>query len=119
MVENIAIAIDIGSSSVRCSAYQNSSIIVSSSRTSSSTESKSGKINLEVLDWVEECVDETLQKLQQGRMDGVKVVAVGFASFAMNLVGIDIDGNIVGPEATTSYACSSDAVAEEVDSLKR
>ena len=89
-------------------------------------EAISGKINIHstndsertLLDLVEECVDETLTKLQHAH-DSIEVVAVGITSFVMNLVGIDAHGNIVGPQATMSYACSSDAVANEVDFLKR
>lgn len=125
MTEKVVIAIDIGSSSIRCSAYINSVIITSSSRNSSSVEAISGKIQIHsansektLFDLVEDCVDETLMELLS-RNDNIKVVAVGFASFVMNLLGIDANGNIVEPQATMSYACCSDEVAKEVDSLKR
>lgn len=125
MTDKVVIAIDIGSSSVRCSAYQNFTIIMSSSRNLSSVEAISGKIRLQagnsassLLSLVEECVDETLAMLHR-MSDDFEVVALGFTSFVMNLIGIDADGNLLGPKATMSYACSSDAVAKEVDSLKR
>jgi sugar (pentulose or hexulose) kinase len=126
MTDRVIIAIDIGSSSIRCSAYTELNIIASSSRTTSSVEVISGKINIQstnaigktLLDQVEDCLDETLGKLQH-MDDTVQVVAVGFACFVMNLVGINRSGNIIGSEATMSYACSSDEVANEVDCLKR
>lgn len=125
MAEKVVLAIDIGSSSIRCSAFINSNIVAASNRNTSSVEAISGKIFVlspnsgkTLFDLVEDCVDETLAQLQC-RNDNIQVVAVGFASFVMNLIGIDVDGNIVGTQATISYACSSDEVANEVDSLKR
>ncbi|GAX24985.1 hypothetical protein FisN_2Lh264 [Fistulifera solaris] len=126
MAAEVIIAIDIGSSSIRCSAYNELNIMASSFKTTSSVKAVSGKISIQstgalgktLLDLVEECLDETLEKLDN--MDEtVQVVAVGFACFVMNLIGTDKNGNIIGSEATMSYACSSDEVANEVDALRR
>ncbi|KAL3817016.1 hypothetical protein ACHAXA_002928 [Cyclostephanos tholiformis] len=97
----------------------------------------------DVLDAIDNCVDETLKLLRRmvhpestssnssslsssststssscgGGVDyGHRVVAVGFSSFVMNLVAVDINGDPVGEVATCSYACNRpDVVMEASD----
>lgn len=47
------------------------------------------------------------------------IVAVGFSSLVMNLVGVDAEGIPVGDEATLSYACNLPQVATKVKELQR
>jgi gluconokinase len=131
----IIITIDVGSSSVRSSAYAlhsggtlSSPSMASASRPKRSVQPNTGKIVLKgvgdspsLMDLVDQCVDETLQKLRElfGRDQQWEVLGIGFSTFVMNLVGVSADGAVVGEEASISYACNSAAVAEEVQALKR
>ncbi|CAJ1949769.1 unnamed protein product [Cylindrotheca closterium] len=128
MGRDIVLALDIGSSSVRCSAYNLSSNhgsiekIQSSVRTVSCVRPNSGKIqwyhdNDTLLDIIDHCVDETIDYLRQDKVK-FKVSAVGFSSFVMNLIGVDSDGNFVDEEATMSYACNTVDVAKECKAMK-
>ena len=114
----VIIAVDIGSSSIRCSAYraQDRSVVATSSRKVRCVEPQSGNVILEgLLETIDECVDHVLDQLESNML----VRAVGFASFVMNLVAVDCDGKLVGSKATVTYACSTDLVAKEVEKLKR
>lgn len=134
------IVIDIGSSSIRCSAYELQSETASSSspvialegcrsaRQINSVQSNTGKIHLKetennksFMDNVEDCMDEVLDKLRSKllKSGGFQVLAVGISSFVMNLVGVDCHGKIVGDEASMSYACNSSNVAQKCRNLKR
>ena len=91
----------------------------------------------EVLNAIDKCVDETLRILRHKMMtddssvggeDGVapggesqtsfRTVAVGFSTFVMNLVAVDIYGKPVGDVATCSYACNREDVVEECERLR-
>lgn len=91
----------------------------------------------EVLNAIDKCVDETLRILRDKMMtddssvggeDGVapggesqtsfRTVAVGFSTFVMNLVAVDIYGKPVGDVATCSYACNREDVVEECERLR-
>jgi sugar (pentulose or hexulose) kinase len=93
----------------------------------------SGHIRVhEVLDAIDDCVDKTLKSLRQNihnphptasSGDGSvvrchRVVAIGFSSFVMNLVAVDINGDPVGEVATCSYACNREDVVRECEQLK-
>ncbi|KAL7564799.1 hypothetical protein ACA910_021060 [Epithemia clementina (nom. ined.)] len=70
----------------------------------------------------DECLESvlsSLQRQQQETSNNFIVVAVGFSSFSMNLVGLDDDGEPVSEVATISYACNTSEVVEEVERLKR
>ena len=143
----VIVAIDIGSSSVRCSAYQLLATTSNakespvkaldncrSSRLVRSVQPNTGKIQLlgsqdndddpqngkSLMDNLDESMDELLgilrNTLGQG---GFQVVAVGFSSFVMNLVGVDSNGSFVGDEASISYACNSPHVAQQCRNLRR
>lgn len=87
----------------------------------------------EVLDAIDTCVDETLRSLRRivhpdpssssssppssGGDEYYRVVAVGFSTFVMNLVAVDIGGDPVGEVATCSYACNRADVVEECEKL--
>lgn len=121
--QKVILAVDIGSSSVRCTAFvwSDDHIVVGltgSSRKSRSLHPISGKVCLEpILTAVEECVDDVLQQLTVE--EDYEVVAVGLTSFVMNLVGVDGSGTAVGDDVTISYVCNTDAVAEEVRILQK
>ena len=137
----LILCIDLGSSSVRCSLY-------SMSGSSSNEESvqpfdeacslaweavhhETGKIrfqqgipgdkgneNVTLIDLVDQCIDKTLSKLKSLSSE-VEIVAVGFSSLVMNLVGVDANGVPVGEEATLSYACNLPQVTAKVKELQR
>lgn len=122
------LVLDIGSSSVRCSVYRVSSstaggvgkAVVVSRRPLNAVHPTSGKIRVvEVVNAVEECIDNVLQRLVDEFENRFSILAVGFSTFVMNLVGVDADGNAVGDDATASYACNTDEVAKEVAAVKR
>jgi gluconokinase len=129
----IIITIDVGSSSVRSSAYAlhsggTLSPSASASRPQRSVQPNTGKIVLKgvgdspsLMDLVDQCIDETLRKLRElfGRDQLWDVLGIGFSTFVMNLVGVSADGTVVGEEASISYACNSAAVGDEVQALKR
>jgi gluconokinase len=131
----VIIALDIGSSSARCSAYylqdnssDNESIVASvetvpecsASLPISSVQSLTGKIFRlqELLDAIDAIVEETIQKIREN-VESFEIVGVGFSSFVMNMVGVDAQGKVVGPEASISYACNTPEIAREVCELKR
>lgn len=129
----LVIAVDIGSSSVRCSAYSlEKGGTVSSldncltSRAVRSVQPNTGKIQLqipengnqkELFDIVDECIDELLEILRK-EFKQIHIVGIGISSFVMNLVGIAADGSIVGSEASISYACNAPQVAQQCRNLR-
>lgn len=139
---NVILALDVGSSSARCSAYQ----LVKDAETDMMTlealdechaqrklrsvEPNTGNVILNgqteegesynLLDEIDACIDTTLQALRECHdEESFQVVGLGFSTFVMNLIGVDDQGNPVGEKATISYACNSPAVAEECRNLKR
>jgi gluconokinase len=126
----VILALDIGSSSVRCSAYR---IVDKDTTTTTPLEQccrkircvqpNTGKIQLEteeggsLLDEIDACVEMILQDLRQ--YWDFQVVGLGFSTFVMNLVGVDSSGNVVGQEATLSYACNSSDVVKECRNLRK
>ena len=141
-------AIDIGSSSIRCSAYELLDADPSSNESESpikaldncrssrpvrSVQPNTGKIqllghsdneedtslSLSLMDHLDECMDELLSMIRSTHgQGGFQILAVGFSSFVMNLVAVDADGNIVGDEASISYACNSPDVADKCRNLR-
>lgn len=122
----IVLALDVGSSSIRCTAYEyccheeTLTQVASVSHKMRLVQPNSGTINVRpLLDRVDTCVDEVIQRLLEVYNSAkFQVVAVGFSTFVMNLVGVGREGEVVGPDATLSYACNSEAVTEEVHALK-
>lgn len=128
----IVLALDIGSSSIRCSAYEVEGRKVElfrdcfAVRHISTVEPNTGKIMLStaesisdgLLIEVDSIVDECLAKLRRCNQT-TRVVGLGFASFCMNLVALNEYGKPIGKEATLSYACATPSVAEECRYLKK
>jgi gluconokinase len=141
---SVVLAVDVGSSSVRCSAYDviDYTVVASSSQQRKSVDPGTGQIilfntaidhdaegknNINLLDVIDTCVDDVLRQvlvLQPSKPATqecfYKVVAIGFSTFVMNLVGVDDRGLLIGHEASMSYTCSqSPEVNAEVENLKR
>jgi sugar (pentulose or hexulose) kinase len=130
---SVILAIDIGSSSIRCTAYDVSNqecnqyrAVASQSQSRRSVQPGTGKILLAndddgttLLDDIDVLVDQVLSQLQSVSHEAYNVIAVGFSSFVMNLVGVDVHGHLMGDHATLSYACSQSDVNAEVNNLKR
>ena len=145
----IILAIDAGSSSIRCTAYEyhefqsqnyyardgsldeksdssSSSPIIGSLENAShsiqmtSVIPNSGFIRInEVLTAVDECIDEVLRLLRLAIADqSYEVIAIGFSTFVMNLIGVDEYGEPVGDTATLSYACNRGEVVRECQDLR-
>ena len=133
---NVILALDIGSSSVRCTAcrIEDEATVTaipncSTSKPMTWIQPTTGKILLQkgdndgngntLLDDVDGCVDYTLQALRHQQQEiPFQIVGVGISSFVMNLIGIDQRGDLVGDEATISYACHSPAVIQECSFLR-
>ena len=129
-VVQVILALDIGSSSIRCGAYK---VIGESnveqlegcfaSKVLRTVEPTTGKIELttehgtSLFDEFDAIVDTTLQNLRKYPTP-TRVAGMGFASFCMNLIALDAEGIPVGKDATLSYACSTSAVADECRRLK-
>lgn len=138
----VVLALDVGSSSARCSAYH--AVVEKDDGATSvqaldgcyaqlkirSVQPNTGKIILNgikeeggesynLLDEIDACIDSTLHALRKQRGDGFEVVGLGFSTFVMNLIGVDSNGQVIGEEATISYACNSPQVAQECRNLRR
>lgn len=132
------LAVDVGSSSVRCTAFEVTGRADSASAgldgdgdlvrkieghsiELDAVAPTTGRIKInEILDAVDECVDETLGRIRQLTPgETMRVVSIGLTTFCMNLVGVDQVGEPVGESATLSYACNSEQVAQECLSLKQ
>eukprot|EP00804_Cyclotella_cryptica_P028258 CCRYP_014616-RB/>CCRYP_014616-RB protein AED:0.03 eAED:0.03 QI:97/1/1/1/0.4/0.33/6/4178/641 len=68
-----------------------------------------------VLTAIDECIDNVLRLLRRSSLENTacRVVAVGFSTFVMNLIGVDDMGEPVGESATLSYACNRSDVVEQ------
>jgi len=127
----VILAIDIGSSSVRCSAYSRhnnddtdavhvSSMIASTQKQLRGVEPSTGQILVsKIQTQVDTCVDDVLNQLQRGALDddtssSFEIVSIGISTFVMNLIGLDNDNNVV---TTLSYACNTPSVAAESRAL--
>jgi len=151
---SIILAIDVGSSSVRCIAYQccgtNTNTDPMESCSSSiprqGVEPITGTIRTDGLfEAVDSAIDEVLWKLRRlvgskddGKMN-IKVEAVGFSTFVMNLIAVNDDGELVSFDqqnagddqddntnmtttTTTvgiSYACNDPEVQAECQRLRQ
>ena len=131
-MKKAVLCIDIGSSSVRCSLYElagetirplaSDGVPLLAARSWDAVHPTTGHIQwwqnnndgAEMLDFVDSCIDDVFAKLLS--ID-VQMVALGFSSLVMNLVGVDAQGQVL-PEATMSYACNAPAVAANVKELQ-
>jgi gluconokinase len=112
-ITNIILAIDVGSSSVRTTAYRYSSSLTrtnivaipkcSSSITRPAVEPTTGIIQTNgLLDAIDSTIDEVLLKLRSTRKfdnnnnnQEFRIEAVGFSTFVMNLIAVNDDGSLV------------------------
>lgn len=134
----LVIALDVGSSSIRCTPYHITTTSVSAlhgcsvAKQRASVHPNTGKIALlnpengnlvedqTLFEDIDACIDDTLHLLRPHyNQNTFQIAAVGISSFVMNLIGIDQFGLIVGEECTLSYACNSIDVVEEISRLKR
>lgn len=124
----VILALDIGSSSVRCTAYSKNGTSVMSLPGNScnisfrSVKPNSGKISLlfgkgTLMDAVDESVSSVLRKLR-GLKQSFQVVGVGFSSFVMNLIAVDAQGKFFDEEASITYACNSPEVVNECKQIR-
>jgi len=110
------LVVDIGSSSIRCSAYflnenNNTWSMVPYSlnqRIATALNPLDGSADIKQIQVdVEYCVDATLHFLQLHDVENV--VAIGFSAFAMSLLGVDQQGIPVTPVYTYAGKCASEA----------
>ena len=133
----LTLALDIGSSSIRCSAFtycddQLSDAIATKSHKLQSVESGPlGRIRvMDVLYYVDVCVESVLCQLRRLFGDFC-VKSIGISTFVMNLVGVDSAGKPIMSwdgeqgengegfaDASLSYACHADEVAQECRSIQ-
>ena len=149
MNKSIILAIDAGSSSVRCIGYEyhgnntentqdididninyNQSLSplitamdgICHTISMSAINPNTGHIHVhQVLSAIDECVDKVLCVLRAQHNTsnyGYQIVAVGFSTFVMNLIGVDMNGDPVSDVATCSYACNRDDVVIECQALR-
>ena len=137
MMKKLILCIDLGSSSVRCSLYEmepGHKLVASVAKAWEAV--RQGKIHwwqqqddndtmISLLDLLDQSIDDVLQKLaslsssaNNQEESSPQIVAVGFSSLVMNLIGVDQQGKVI-PEATLSYACNDAMVAAKVKELQR
>ena len=132
---NVILAIDIGSSSIRCSAHQRSNVDASKttlmdhcsmSREFQAIDPITGRIKMQdsfhgkyLLDEIDSLIDECLAALRKHVMNPFQIIGLGFSSFVMNFVAVDENGTLVGEMASLSYACQSPEVAQACQKLRR
>lgn len=128
---DVVFALDVGSSSLRCSAYRIDSHGVVEPlegcmgvRKIRAVQPNTGKILLEtsqgkcIFDEIDGAIDDALEGIR--RLDGeYRVVGLGFSTFVMNFLAVDANGMPVGGEATISYACNTPEVSRECEALRR
>jgi hypothetical protein len=142
----IIIALDIGSSSIRCTAYKyrntnnnkndvddendDDFVVLVSARKPRRSIQENGQI---VLDGLFEDIDALMDEIHTSLAVSIRtdetqrpiIAAIGITSFVMNLIGVDVHGKpVIDPTAsctaaTLSYACQSKQVDEELVNLKR
>lgn len=138
---NVILAIDIGSSSIRCTPYAfdddyDGNLIAifgcSSSVPRQTVQPISGKIKLHddhvgetrplgLLEHIVSSVESVLCGLRSSEeVQEFHIAAVGFSSFVMNLIAVDgSNGNLIGEAASISYACNSIGASAECKSLRQ
>lgn len=126
-MRSIILAIDVGSSAIGCTGYEYNGIEpakpvngVSHTIPVSTVIASTGNIRIhEVLAAIDNCIDNTLQLLRLHMPDPCyQVIAIGFTSFMMNLVAVDIHGEPVGQAATCSDMCDREEVVLECQHLR-
>lgn len=122
---DVIVVIDAGSSSVRCTAYP----VVESATTSifdqspagsfteihQAIEPITGKIDFSILRLIDNTIDQVLIQLRSSS-GLVRVRALGFSTFVMNLIGLDENHQ---PIESLSYACNTEEVSDEVRAIRQ
>ena len=141
--DRLVLAIDVGSSSIRCSAFLVADSDIdngdkvptvraiegcSASKKMQSVQPNTGKINVylkngrSIFDMIDTCVDEAMERIRQHYRSNEEmsfaVIGVGFSTFVMNLIAVDEEGRPIGNDATLSYACNTPEVAGECERLR-
>ena len=123
----IILAIDVGSSTIGCTGYEYNVIGpakavkgVSHTIPISTVIACTGNIRIhEVLTAIDNCIDKTLQLIRLHVSNSCyQVIAIGFTSFMMNLVAVDIHGDPVGEAATCCDMCDREDVVLECQRLR-
>eukprot|EP00934_Nitzschia_sp_Nitz4_P000777 Nitzschia sp. Nitz4//scaffold165_size50357//20018//21691//NITZ4_007021-RA/size50357-processed-gene-0.49-mRNA-1//1//CDS//3329538132//777//frame0 len=126
---DVLLALDIGSSSIRCNAFSmqgNGSIVAipecASSKAMRAVQPNTGKIRLtynteSIFDIIDQCLDSVIVLLRK-KNPGFRVVGLGFSTFVMNLIAVDRNGRVLGDKFTLSYACNLPGVADECRALR-
>ncbi len=140
---NVILSIDVGSSSIRCTAYEFKATEptkieavpgCSSSRKISCVEPETGHIILTRTDTnghsspssnrevtlfedIDGIVEDTISALRD-TSHPFKIRGVGITTFVMNLVGIDSASQPCGKDFTLSYACNSSGARKQCLQLK-
>ncbi len=109
-MSKLVLALDIGSSSVRCSAYDPTGAYLANSRRGQQyRNNRDGTLDLEtVTRSCEQAMDGTLAAVR-ATAAGASVVGVGLSVFALSWVGVDAHGQAATP--LYSYACRHGAQA--------
>ncbi len=109
-MSNLVLALDIGSSSARCSAYdQTGTYLAGSRRVQMYRNQRDGTLDLETATrGCENAMDGTLAAVRTAAA-GHSVVGVGLSVFALSWVGVDARGQAATP--LYSYACRHGAQA--------
>ena len=140
--KHIILSIDVGSSSIRCTAYDFATNASTGSappavkaiegcsavRTVSCVRPESGRIILKridsqsnqeisLFDDIDACVCETIASLRI-KFQSFFVKGVGITTFVMNLIGVNASGELCDESCTLSYACSSPGVQKQCILLK-
>lgn len=128
----VILSVDVGSSSIRCSAYEyNSDSTASDFRVSAlnncksickiscirpgyghiilsrSIHSKDSGSSVYLLDDIDNCINECVKKLRSHyEHTSFSIISIGLTTFVMNLIAIDNHGNSCGKKMTLSYACN-------------
>lgn len=109
-MSELVLALDVGTSSTRCSAYDARGTYVSDSRAVRGyRQAADGTLQLEVVARsCEEAIGETLDRIRRAAR-GSPVRGVGISVFALSWLGLDTDGRPLTP--VYSYACRHGAAA--------
>lgn len=137
------LAIDAGSSSIRCTAYQLNDETNHDNTTASLTTTTTAKSSLlqstpfhhsiplstitstsiqvhPILTAIDECIDMVLSLLRDSSSDddaGYRIASVGFSTFVMNFIGVDMNGDVV-EDVACWYGCNSREVGMECERLR-
>lgn len=116
---SLVLVVDIGSSSIRCSAYGvleqgGEWTYVGGSMQQCKNNSLDQSV-LEILERVDQVIDRCMKFLRDKHL-GDQVVAIGFSSFVMNFIGLDGSGKVITPILT--YANNNNETSKYATKLR-